>query len=242
MTETNFSAEIPKPQKWPDIVRPELITSGMSPENVDEFCRLPIQVIFVHGSNVLLKPPYLALAVEMLENMGFEAMGKKMPHSFRGREADWLPWLNKKINSNPLTIIAGHSTGARAARKIGEVRKFIGAVLFGDTDTDIPHIPVQTWLERMSGYSHRESRFDLLLKNLIFTREVRAEHDLLVREEDRENIDKNLGPAEVVKDVWHVSLENKIPELTLQIILEELKKRDIAEQILHLAKAKKMIK
>ena len=69
--------------------------------------------------------------------MGGDVIAETFPDNDLARKEYWLPFIEKKLKSDPNSILIGHSSGAIAAMRYAEKHRLIGTVLVGAYHSDL---------------------------------------------------------------------------------------------------------
>ncbi|MGL5825303.1 MAG: RBBP9/YdeN family alpha/beta hydrolase [Nocardioides sp.] len=67
---------------------------------------------------------------------GLEVVARDFPDPLMGRSRYWMPFLINEIVPDASTILVGHSSGALAALRYGEIAPLLGTVTIGAHHTD----------------------------------------------------------------------------------------------------------
>lgn len=121
----------------------------------------PITFLLIHGNGGnTIDDNWFPYLKEEISRMGGKVIAETFPDNDLARESVWIPFIEKKLKDNPLSVIIGHSSGAIAAMRYAETHRLLGSVLVGCYHSDL-NLPK----EKESGYFNRPWNWEAIKNN-----------------------------------------------------------------------------
>ena len=120
-----------------------------------------MRVLFIPGNgNSDINDNWILWTKKEVEKLGIKAIAENMPDPDFAREKYWIPFIEKKLENDPDSILVGHSSGALAIQRYIETHKVLCAILVGTSHTDL-----NDEHERASGYFSRPWQWEKMREN-----------------------------------------------------------------------------
>ena len=120
-----------------------------------------IKIVLIHGNGGGTGQDYWFPSLQKtLEQQGLHVIANTFPDAEVAHEAIWIPYLEKEIQADEITVLVGHSSGGIASIRYAEHHTILGSVLVGVNYTDLGDAT-----EKESGYYNHPWDWNAIKKN-----------------------------------------------------------------------------